>query len=121
MHKMLAVGPLANDAWAPSLPHAIVGLDDVESVGGTVVLSLAVDCRIADRYIVEPPLGERIAAELLADDFTGSVDDGSGRRSVGEKGRRLEEVAGQSGPIAIDGAGGREHQLPHAGDAAGLD
>src|SRR5262249_57956270 len=89
MHKMLGVGPIANDAWAPPLPHAVVGFDDVESVGGPVVLTLAVDGRIADHYIVEPPLGERIAAELLADDFTGSVDDGSRRRSVGEKGRRL--------------------------------
>src|SRR5262245_48080820 len=121
MHKVLGVGPIANDAWAPPLPHAIVGFDDVESVDGTVVLALAVDGGIADHHIIEPPLGEGIAEELLADDFAGSVDDGSRRRPVGEKGRRLKEVAGQSGSVAIDGARGGEHQLPYAGDAAGLD
>src|SRR5262249_2653773 len=118
---MLGVGPLPNDARATSLTHAVVGFSDVEVVGGAVVLALAIDRGIADRDVVEPALGKRIAAELLADDFARPVNDGAGRRAVGEKGRRLDEVASEAGPVAIDGAGRREHQLLHAGDAAGLD
>src|SRR5215813_6241965 len=43
VHKMLGVGPVANDARATSLTHAVVGFDDVEGIGGTIVLALAID------------------------------------------------------------------------------
>ena len=121
VHEVLGVGAVADDARAQALAHAVVRLDDVERVGGPVVLALAVDGGIAHHHVVEPALEEGVAAELLADDLAGAVDDRPWRRAVGQERRGLDEIALQAGPVAVDRAGGGEHELLHAGDAAGLD
>src|SRR6185295_18124873 len=83
VHEMLGLRAIANDARTLAAPNPIVRLDDVERVGGAVVLALAIDGGIAQGDVVEAALQMRVAAELLADDLAGAVQNGGGRRPRG--------------------------------------
>src|SRR5262245_25806649 len=93
VHEMLDFRAIPQHAWPLAAAYAIVRFDDVERVGGAVVLPLAVNGCVAQHDVVEAPLAVGIAAELLADDLAGAIKDGSRRRADGMKRRALDQLA----------------------------
>jgi hypothetical protein len=76
MYEVLDFRAIAQYARPLAAAHAVVRPDDIEGIGGAVMLTLAVDGRVAHHNIIETPFAVGIAAELLADDLAGTVKDG---------------------------------------------
>lgn len=120
MHEVLGVGAVAGQHGTLALAHAVIGLHDVQRIRGAVVLALAIHGGIAQHHIVQPGLLVVLAAQLLAHDLGGAIQDRRGRRADGMERAVLGQRAGDAAAVAVDRVGRSENELLHLVGAAGF-